>query len=319
MTFSRLVKDELARIEPSKSCCRLAQLSAIVHTDGALHIQGGSYALHTVTENAATARVTIKLLSELFQLKSEVTVRRSLFHKTNNYYIYISPQAKLVQALNELGIIDDLSQIRYGILPRVVKRNCCAIAYLRGAFLGSGFISDPRREHHFELTTDNRGLAQDLQNLLKRFRFPAKISERKRNVAVYLSESASMVEFLALVGAYNALLKWEEISVVKGMRNQVNRLVNCETANLNKTIEASLAQLRDIALVQEEVGLEAIPGALREIAEARIRYPYVSLKELGVLCVPPLGKSAVYHRIKRLSAIAESIRGEKRGLNRAAN
>ena len=185
--------------------------------------------------------------------------------------------------------------------------------------MGGGFISNPRKEHHFELTTENRELAQDLQNLLKRFKFPAKISKRKRNFAIYLTESESMVEFLALVGAYSALLKREETRVVKEMRNQVNRLVNCETANLNKTIEAALAQLHDITLVEEEVGLEAIPKSLREIAKVRIKYPYVSLKELGALCKPSLSKSAVYHRIKRLRAIAEGLRDGKRRLNQAAN
>ncbi len=319
MTFSRQVKDELARIEPSKRCCRLAELSAIVHIDGALHIQGESCGLHTVTENAATARMTIKLLSELFQLKAEITVRRSVLHKTNNYVIYISPQPNLDQALNELGILNDLLHIEYGILPRVVKKSCCAIAYLRGSFMGGGFISDPQKEYHFELTTENGGLADDLRNLLQRFRFPAKISKRKRNFAIYLTESESMAGVLALIGAYNALLRWEEIRVVKGVRNQVNRLVNCETANLNKATKAAVAQIRDIMLVEEEVGLGAIPKSLREIADVRTRYPYVSLRELGKLCRPSLSKSAVYHRIRRLSAMAEHLRSERKEPDQAAN
>lgn len=319
VTFSRLVKDELARIEPSKRCCRLAELSGIVHMDGVLHIRGKSYALHTVTENAATARKTIKLLAELFQLKAEVTVRRSLLHRTNNYVVYISPQPKLDQALNELGILDDSMHIKYGILARIARKNCCAIAYLRGSFMGGGFISDPKKEHHFELTTDNSELSSDLQSLLNRFEFPAKISKRRRNFAIYLTEGASMARFLALVGAYDALLKWEDIKIVKAMRNKVNRLVNCETANLSKTIEAALAQLRNIALIEEEVGLESIPRSLREIANVRTSYPYVSLSELGTLCEPSISKVAVYHRIKRLSAIAEGLRDEKRGLRRVAN
>lgn len=319
MIFSRVVKDELARIEPSKRCCRLAELSAIIHMDGTLHIQSWSYALHTVTENAATARMTIKLLSELFGLKAEVTARRSLLHKSNNYVVYVSPQKSLDQALNELGILDDSLRLRYGILPRIVKNRCCAIAYIRGSFMGGGSISDPRKEHHFELNTDNKELAEDIRELIIRFDFPAKISTRKNNFAVYLSDSKSMSEFLALVGAYGSLLEWEEISVVKGMRSQVNRLVNCETANLNKTIEAALAQLRDIKQIEKGVGLGRLPRGLQEIAEARLEYPYVSIKELGSLCNPPLSKSAVYHRVRRLSVIAEGLRGSKNGLRRAAN
>ncbi len=128
-----------------------------------------------------------------------------------------------------------------------------------------------------------------------------------------------MAEFLALVGAFNALLKWEEIVVVKGMRNQINRLVNCETANLNKTVDAALAQMRDIALIKEEVGLDVVPRGLQEIAEARMRYPYVSLKELGALCSPSLSKSAVYHRIKRLQEIAASLRKSTKRPDKIAN
>jgi DNA-binding protein WhiA len=288
--------------------------------DGALHIKGKSYALHTVTENAAAARMTIKLLSELFQLETEVTVRRSHLQKTNNYVIYIPPQPNLDQALNELGILNDSLHIKYGILPRLIRKSCCTIAYLRGSFMGGGFISDPRKEHHFELTTQNRELAYDLQNLLKKIELPAKISNRRRNFAVYLTESKPMAEFLALVGAYSAHCTWENVGIFKGMRNQVNRLVNCETANLNKTIEAALTQLSDITLIGEEVGLGAIPKSLREIAKVRIRHPYVSLKELGKLCKPSLSKSAVYHRVKRLSKIAEYLRDQsRRRLNRAAN
>lgn len=319
MSFSRLIKDEIARIEPSKRCCRLAEISAIVHIDGTLHIQDSSYALHTVTENAAVARMSIKLLSQLFQLKAEITVRRSVLHKSNNYVIYIGTNAKLNQALNELGILDDCFRIKYGILPRIIKKKCCAIAYLRGVFMGGGFISDPRGEHHFEITTENRGLAGDLQTVLKRFDLPAKISRRKRNYAVYLTSSESMTEFLALIGAYNALLKWEETIVVKGIRNQINRLVNCETANLNKIVDAALSQIRDITLIEEEVGLNAIPGSLQEIAGARLKHPYVSLKELGTLCRPSLSKSAVYHRFKRLHVMAESLVNKQKRSSRAAN
>lgn len=313
-----MAKDELARIEPSKRCCRLAELSAIVHLDGALHIQDGSYALHTVTENAAVARTTVKLFSELFHLKADITIRRSVLHKTNSYFIYIGLQAGLDQAMNELGILDDLFRIKYGILPRIIRKKCCAISYLRGAFMGGGFVSDPRKEHHFEVTTENRGLASDLQQVFRRFALPAKISKRKRNFAIYLTSSDSMTEFLAWVGAYNALLKWEEVTVVKGMRNQINRLVNCETANLNKTAGAALIQIRDIMLIKGEVGLDVMPRGLQEIAEARIRYPYVSLKELGTLCNPQLSKSAVYHRIKRLHDTAAGISKKDKKSDQAA-
>jgi DNA-binding protein WhiA len=198
--------------------------------------------------------------------------------------------------------------IRYDVPPRLVRKACCALAYLRGAFLGGGFVGDPRKEYQLELTTNNAQLAFDLRELMKRFNLTAQLVPRRGSYVVYLREGEQIVRFLALVGAYSSLLKLEDVRVLKELRNRVNRLVNCDTANLGKTVEAALSQLRDITLMEEEVGLDRLPQALQEIAEMRLQAPYANLRDLGEMRDPPLSKSAVNHRMRRLSRLADNLR-----------
>lgn len=310
MAFSTEVKNELARVMPAKKCCQLAELSAILHTDGTFHLQGEhNFAFHTSTENAAVARKTVKFLSSLFGIRVELTVERSLLHRSNNYLIYLKPQPKLNQMLNEAGILSDSLVLDYGIAKRLVRHSCCATSYLRGAFLGRGFVSDPRRrDHHFEITTDARQLAHDLTDLMNRFQLGARVSEREKDYQVYLKDSDQIVRFLTLAGAFSSLLSWEDVRILKELRNQVNRLVNCDTANLGKTVEAAIMQLENISIIDEEMGLSNLSKGLREVAFARKSHPQASIQELGESCQPFLSKSAVYHRLRRLNLIAESLK-----------
>jgi DNA-binding protein WhiA len=276
--------------------------------EGTLHVSGPErYRLEIGTETAPVARKTIKLLHELYGLKTELTVRRSVLHKTNNYLITVPQQPKLPQALNDLGILDDSLNISYRIAGRLVRKDCCAVSYLRGAFLGGGFVADPHGDFHFELTAEAEGLAKDLVDLMARFEMDAKITKRRGLYAVYLKGAEPIVTFLALVGAHRALLRAEDVRVMKSVRNRVNRLVNAETANLVKSTDAAMAQLEGIRLVAESKGLDALPPALKELAYLRLEHPDVSLRELGELADPPLSKSAVYHRIRRLEELAAEV------------
>ncbi len=308
MSFTAEVKDELSRVEAKRPCCRKAELAALVRIEGTLHITGNErYRLEIATETAPVARKVIKLLHGLYDLKTELTVRRSVLHKTNNYLITVPTQTNLPQALNELGILDDSLGLTQGILPRVVKRDCCAISYLRGAFLGGGFVADPHGDFHFELTAESEQVAEDLAALMRRFEVPAKVTRRRGLFTVYLKGAEPIVTFLALVGAHRALLRTEDVRVVKSMRNDVNRLVNAETANLERTAEAAIAQVEAISLLDARVGLDNLPPALRELARLRVENPDVSLRELGELADPPLSKSAVYHRVRRIEELAADL------------
>jgi len=309
MSFSSQVKNELAHVQPSKKCCRLAELSAILRLDGTFHIQGENiYAFHTKTENAAVARKTYKFLTTLFSVDAGILASKSdRLKKNNEYVIYLPAQPALNQVLNETGILDDNMRLRYGTISRLVRKKCCALAYLRGAFLGGGALGDPQKEYHFELVTDSEELAADLVGIMNRFDLGARMSKRRKNFAVYLKESDKIVGFLALVGAHNTLLKWEDIRIIKDVRNLVNRMVNCDTANLNKSVEAAQAQIEDIKVIDSLWGLSSLPEGLREIAEVRLQFPEANIRELGELCSPLLSKSAVYHRLRRLSELASSL------------
>lgn len=304
MSFTAEVKDELSRVEPTRGCCSKAELAALVRIEGTLSISGPDrYRLEVATETAPVARTVIKLLHGVYGLKTELTVRRSVLHKTNNYLITVPTQPKLGGALSELGIVGDHG-FSLGIEPALVKRDCCAIAYLRGAFLGGGFVADPHGDFHFELTAESEQLAEDLVALMGRFDVEARVAKRRGTFAVYLKGAEPIITFLALVGAHRALLRTEDVRIVKSMRNDVNRLVNAEIANQQKTAEAAVGQIAAIERLRATRGLDSLPPALRELARLRLENPDVSLRELGELADPPLSKSAVYHRVRRIEELA---------------
>lgn len=308
MSFTAEVKEELSRIEARRPCCLKAELAALVRIEGTLHITGREqFRLEVATETAPVARKAIKLLHGLYNLKTELTVRRSVLHKTNNYLITVPSQPDLPSALTDMGILDDSLRLAPGILPRMVKRDCCAVAYLRGAFLGGGFVADPHGDFHFELTAESEQMAEDLAALMGRFEVSARVTRRRGLYTVYLKGAEPIVTFLALVGAHRALLRTEDVRVIKSMRNDVNRLVNAETANLERSADASLGQIEAILLLQSALGLDNLPPALQELARLRLENPETSLRELGELADPPLSKSAVYHRVRRIEEMAAEI------------
>jgi len=310
VSFTAEVKDELSRIEPKRQCCLKAELAALVRIEGTLYFSGPNrYRLEVATETAPVARAVIKLLHGIYGLKTELTVRRSVLHKTNNYLITVPTQPHLSEALDELGIVGD-GGFSLGIDPKLVKKDCCAISYLRGAFLGGGFVADPHGDFHFELTAETEQLAEDLVKLMARFDVEARLAKRRGTYAVYLKGAEPIVNFLALVGAHRALLRTEDVRIIKSMRNDVNRLVNAEIANQQKTAEAAVYQVEAINALLAARGIENLPPALAELAELRLANPEASLRELGELADPPLTKSAVYHRVRRIEEMAAELAAE---------
>ena len=310
MSFTAEVKEELAQYESGCADCRRAELAALVRIEGTLNLAGsGRYRLEIATETGSVARVAIKLLHEVFDLKTELTVRRSVLHKTHNYLITVPTQVRLEQALREMGILTD-SGLELGIPEILVAKPCCAASFLRGAFLGGGFISDPHGDFHFELTTESEELARALVALMQDTGIDARITKRRNVYTVYLKGAERIVNFLALVGAHKSALAMENVRVVKSVRNDVNRRVNAEIANQNKATDAALDQVKAIKLLIDRRGIESIPPALQEFAQLRLEHPDVSLRELGELANPPLSKSAVYHRVRRIEELASQYRDE---------
>lgn len=311
MSFSAVTKDELARVIGPKDCCKLAELAALVKMDGSLQISGHrQMALHIVTENAAVARKIFSLLKALFGLHTEILVRRKVRLKKNNIYLVRIPLAdSTTNILNQLGMVDEQGNfIQHRVKSEIIRKECCRRSYLRGAFLGGGSVNNPEGTYHLEIITTNELYAHDIGRMMQKFGLTAKISTRKNWYVVYLKGSEEIIRCLNIMGAHSALLNFENVRIVKDMRNQVNRIVNCETANLNKTVNAAVRQIESIKLIAGTVGLAKLPGLLREAAEIRLQHPDISLKELGEMMQPPVGKSGVNHRMRKLEQLAEKIR-----------
>lgn len=308
MSFSALTKEELTRLPKGKQCCALAELAALVRMDGTLQISAGQqYALNVVSESAPVARRIYRLAKDVLERPVDIVVRRKLRLKKNNSYM-VRIHLKGAEDLQTLGIFDQNAQVQPGVAPDLVRHRCDRKAYLRGAFLAGGSINNPEGTYHLEIISNDERHAGDLCALLNRFKLGAKISRRKHWYVIYLKESEHIVEFLALVGAHKALLEFENVRVMKDMRNQVNRLVNCETANLNKTVDAAVRQMENIEFVRSTVGLHSLPPNLQEMAALRLKYPDATLKELGEMLVPQVGKSGVNHRMRKIEEFAERIR-----------
>lgn len=305
MSYTGEVKDELSRVELSCNGCVHAELAALVRIMGSLGISEGKPRLELTTETSMVARAIINLLhSESIDLKTELTIRRSVLHKSHNFLIMVPYQAGLTRALKDLGILGDdgfESGIRYGL----VAKDCCAASYLRGAFLAGGYVADPRGDFHFELSTTNFAMAQGLVKIMGRFGINARCVQRHNTHVVYLKGAEDILRFLAFTGANQCALKLEEHRLLKSVRNDTNRRVNAEIANARKTTRAAEEQVAAIRRLIERRGIEAIPTSLQEVCVLRLQHPEASIKELGEYADPPLSKSAVYHRIRRINQMLE--------------
>lgn len=314
MSFSSKTKNALARIIPENKCCQIAELAGLVRIGGTILISShNQIGLELSTENAAVARKIVKLAKIIFAVETEIRVQRKVrLRKNNIYLIRIPPHNEVAVMLSTLGITKEGLLLNPGISPPIVKQKCCLRSYLRGVFLGAGSVSNPESAYHLEININDLQYAQALIELLAQFDLKVKISNRKNGYIIYLKESEQIVTFLNVVGAHSALLDFENIRIQKEMRNQVNRLVNCETANLNKTIDASLRQIENIRLIDRAIGIDKLPLPLRQVAKLRLENPDISLKELGQMVEPILGKSGINHRMRKLEEIATKILKEKR-------
>ena len=292
---------------PTCSHCERALLAALIRIEGTLFISGqGRYRLEVVTDAPSVARLSWRLLHETYGLHTELTTRRSVLHKTPNYLIDVPAQDGLTESLRDMGVLGDAG-LELGVKPSLVAKQCCASAYLRGAFLGSGFVSDPRGDFHFEITVESREMADDLVNIMDEKGIRARIMQRRSSYVVYMKSGEAILEFLAFVGAHQSALLMENARVVKSVRNDVNRQTNAEMANQMKAAAASVDQIYAMRAVLEAYGVEKLPPALQEIVRLRVAYPDATLKELGERANPPLSKSAVYHRIRRIEQMAHEL------------
>lgn len=307
MSFAAQTKKELTMIE-DQDCCQKSELEAMLALNGVIQSLDARRTLDVETENVATARRIYTLLKVQFQLHPEVLVRKKMRLKKNNVYAVRVGQ-HLERVLHGLGWQEWPLQGELGLSGVVKRKSCCRRAYLRGAFLAAGSVNDPgSSSYHLEIGANSQDVARQLRDLMNGYGLHAKLIRRKKGFVVYLKEGEKIVEFLNVIGAHQALLKFEDVRILKGMRNQVNRLVNCETANLNKTIGAAVRQLEVIKLIDEHLGIANLPVRLREVAELRLRYPEVNLQELTTYLQRKVSKSGLNHRFRKLEEIAEKFR-----------
>lgn len=315
MSFSSSTKNELSRIPIANSCCALAELAALVRMNVTIKIsRNNNVVLKFTTENAAIARRIFSLIKHIYDTSIEVVVRRNKqLKKNNNYLVIVNEDEMPKQILEDVGFINETSSYfnpNYSIPEEIIDSRCCKRSYIRGAFLGGGSITNPEKTYHLEFVTSNEEHAKDLSELINSFGLKSKIVLRKDNYVVYIKEGEQIVDLLNIIGAHQALLRLEDIRVLKNVRNNINRLINCETANLSKTIDASMKQIENIKIIEENIGLDKLPQSLREIAELRLQHREASLKELGLMLNPPVSKSGVNHRFRKIEKIAEDLRGD---------
>ena len=312
MSFSSKVKSEIARnINVTKSEA-LAQISAIMKVSGTIAFNGKGISFRIATENPSTARVIFTLLKDFFSIHSKLMVKKSNSLKKNNIYmVLIDEEMGVRDLLKNTGIfkdVDGIMSLDYRIEDTMVSGDEEKRAYIRGAFLGGGSISNPEKTYHLEFVTHSEEYALDLSKLINSYKLKSKVIQRKNSFVIYIKEADQIVDLLSIVGAHTALLELENIRIMKEMRNNVNRLVNCETANLSKTVNAAVRQVESIKFIQSEIGIKRLPQNLREVAELRLNYPDESLKELGEMLDPPIGKSGINHRLRKIEKIAGELR-----------
>ena len=296
MSFSGDVKRELGKQYSKGRHCQLAELAAILEMVG--RVQEKPCILEITSDNMVVLEKYAVLMRQLFEVDITKPLEGNIVEKI----------LTTLKFFKEDGLALPLDEQRVDGL--LVQNVCCKRAFIRGAFLASGSMSDPNKSYHFEIVCRTMEQAEQLQQLMNGFETEAKIVERKGHYVVYLKEGSQIVDMLNVMEAYVSLMNLENVRILKEMRNSVNRKVNCETANISKTVNAAVKQLEDIELIRSKLGLDQLPQNLREMARSRLEYPEAALKELGNYLTPPVGKSGVNHRLRKLAEIAEDLRGE---------
>jgi DNA-binding protein WhiA len=308
VSFARDVKLELGTIVPAAEHCRRAQLSGIFFGAGVFEIgAGGHFGVRLSLGLPATARRVLGMLKGFGVESSLRTMDAAPLGL--RYEVILGDEARDLQLLNELGVLSDDLRVQMTVPRRLVERRCCLAAFLRGLFIGCGSISAPGAPVHLEFTVENGGLAEQVRGLLARLDLPFKLTERDRNVACYSKRSQTAADLLAVLGAHEACLRWEEHAVLGTVRESANRLANCDEANARRAAAAAERQAAAARRLMASSAWPALPDALREVAGLRLSYPHLSLQELAGRANPPLSKSALNHRLRRLAALAEGLDG----------
>ena len=307
MSYASEVNKELTGLEVHRGNAK-AELMALIRMNGSVGLANHQLVLNVSTESPAIARRIYTLIKDFYQIESDILVRRKMKLKKNNTYV-VRLRYHARELLSDLGIIDGLS-IREDVPLDLLKNDLMIRSYLRGAFLAGGSVNNPETSrYHLEIYSLYEEHNETIAKMINRYHLNARTTSRRSGYIVYLKEAEKIANFLQLIGATSAMLKFENIRIVRDMRNSVNRLVNCENANMDKVANASNRQIENIRLIDQRVGLNQLPPKLQMIAKTRLAHQEVSLKELGEL-VPdgPISKSGVNHRLRKINQYADKLR-----------
>lgn len=310
MSFSSKVKNQISKRKARKKYDKLSKLAAFVNTSADINFYKSRLILKISTENVLVAKSIFLLIKELYGINVEVLIRRTKHLKKHRLYIlYIDNNYLVEKILKDVGILKRTKQgmtIDKKIAKFILEDNKYKRLYIEAAFLSSGSISDPEKGYHLEFVSKSEKHAKDLSNLINSYGLNSKIVKRKTNYIVYIKEAEQISTLLNIIEAHKALMEFENIRILKKVRNDVNRVVNCETANMQKTVNAALKQIKNIEIVENNVGIDSLSKKMQEVAETRRENPSLSLKEIGEIM--GISKSAVNHRLRKIKKIAEKYK-----------
>ena len=314
MSFASETKKELVQIQ-SDDCCAKAELSALIRMNGVISLSNKGLVLDFATENAAIARRTLQLIKQLFDTEVDLLSRKKMQLKKNNVYI-IRIKKNARDIATELGIMSESVGFVLGIAKDLVEYDCCKRAYMRGAFLAGGSVNNPETSsYHFEISTLDQELAEDLKDLANVFNLNARVLQRKKGYIMYIKEAEKISDFLRVIEAYNAVLNFEDVRIFRDIRNSENRLNNCEIANETKTIAAAQRQIDNIELIDFVYGIDSLSERLQHVAKLRLEFPEENLNYLSDISNErgfKLTKSGINHRMRKLAEMAEEIRDNQK-------
>lgn len=312
MSFSSEVKEELVRQNGSAKHCQIAEIAAMICFAGSIRIrQDDRLRVGVVTENFLLARRFAILLYRSFRIPYEVRIRAGHGNTSSLYVVMITDPDMAYELLYATGFIDEDGQFNEELDPDrnpVLKKECCRRAFLRGAFLATGSMSDPKNSYHLDIGCGSEERAEQVRMIMESLGISSRVTFRKNQSIVYIKDGEMIVDLLGNMGAPNALMAMENERIMKEMRNNVNRKVNCETANIHKTVSAAMKQIEDIRFLDEVIGIRKLPPVLAEMARVRLEFPNATLTELGEQMDPPVGKSGINHRLRKLSELAAKHR-----------
>lgn len=306
MSFSKNVKEELVKRSGNARHCRIAELAGMMSILGRIIQTDNGSKLEIRTENQFATEQISTLFGKLFDFLPEKDMIKTGRQKT--YLIQVSSESEYRAVLKTLKL-EPMTDGHLSVPEAVVtERSCCKRAFIRGQFLAAGSVTNPEKAYHFEIVFQEEEHAVYLQEMIQTFDIDAKIISRKKVYVVYVKEGSQISDLLKVMEAHIALMQLENVRILKDMRNMVNRQVNCEAANITKTVNAASHQIEDILYIRDTVGFGSLKDELAEMAELRLEFPEASLKELGTMLSTPIGKSGVNHRLAKLCEIASGLR-----------